>query len=78
MWTSEKVRVVNRWSVILREVGGPRVAAKVSYNARGGVMVINPNKRLDRRTRYVVVAKPMVRDLAGNRLGRTVWRFTTR
>jgi Bacterial Ig-like domain len=79
MWTNERVKGIHRKNaVVLREVGGPRVTAKVAYRVKARKLVINPRQRLDRNTRYVVVVKPKVQDLAGNRMARKVWRFRTK
>jgi hypothetical protein len=77
IWVDEKVRRVNRRNVVLREIGGERVPARVSYDGKRR-LVLDPTRRLERDTRYVVVLRTRVTDLAGNHLRRTAWRFTTR
>jgi hypothetical protein len=77
MWVSEPVRGVNRGSVELR-AGNRKVAAKVTYAAQSRVVVVDPARRLAPRARYTLVVKPAVRDLAGNPMVRTVWKFRAR
>lgn len=76
---SEPVRpvTVGRPTAYLVAKGSTRrVRATVGYVR--GVVVIDPRRRLGAHTTYRVVLTPGIRDLAGNPLPRTTWRFTTR
>ncbi len=52
------------------------VRATVGY--RGGAVVVDPKRKLREHTTYRVVITSGIRDLAGNALVGTTWRFTTR
>ena len=79
MWINEQVDVVDlENTVVLRELGGAKVAISLTYSPTQRKLVIDPKGRLDRRTTYVVVLKAKFRDAAGNRMDRKVWKFRTR
>ncbi len=79
MWINEHVDIADLGkAVVLRELGGAKVAASLRYSPTQRKLVIDPKGRLDRRTTYVVVLKPEFRDAAGNRMDRKVWKFRTR
>jgi hypothetical protein len=74
----EPVRGVRNGTVRLKETAtGNRVAVAVRYNAADRRIVINPNRSLEKATRYTVVLTSGITDRAGNRLARVAWRFTT-
>ena len=74
----ESLRHVDRRSVVIREKGGSKVKATVAYRFGKHLIVVDPAKRLDRRTTYVVIVKSRVTDAAGNAIRRTTWTFRTR
>jgi methionine-rich copper-binding protein CopC len=79
MWINEQVDVADlENAVVLRELGGAKVAISLTYSPTQRKLVIDPRGRLDRRTTYVVVLKAKFRDAAGNRMDRKVWKFRTR
>jgi hypothetical protein len=78
---SEAVRGVSSRTAILRSATGAAVRAKVTYDARTHLAVLDPAKNLAPRTRYTVVLKggrTAIRDRVGNALVTTSWSFTTR
>jgi hypothetical protein len=79
---SEAVARVNARSVRVHVVSDDgdrtRLRAKVRYNADRQVVRIDPRRTLPRDTTVTVTFTGRIRDLAGNRLGREEWSFTTR
>ena len=68
---------VGKATVYLVAKGATRhVRATVGYH--NGAVVIDPKRALREHTTYRVVLTPGIRDLAGNALAATSWRFTTR
>jgi hypothetical protein len=78
---SEWVTGVSARTAILRTATGVAVRAKVTYDARTHLAIIDPAKNLAPRARYSVVLKggrTAIRDRVGNALVTTSWSFTTR
>jgi hypothetical protein len=78
---SESVTGVSARTAILRSAAGAAVRAKVTYDARTHLAVIDPAKKLAPRATYTVVlrgGRTAIRDSAGNPLVTTSWSFTTR
>jgi pectate lyase len=78
---------ISRSSVVLKRKGSSKkVKAKVSYQAAGERIRLNPKGDLEGQTTYRARVGTAVRDLAGNALDakpkagaqRLTWRFTTR
>jgi subtilisin-like proprotein convertase family protein len=76
---SERVALasVTRRSAYLVAKGSTR-HVRATVAVRQGTVVIDPKGLLREHTTYRVVLTPDIRDLAGNALTRTGWRFTTR
>ena len=68
--------VTRRSAYLVPKGSTRRVRASVRYV--GGTVVIDPRRKLREHTTYRVVLTSGIRDLAGNALVRTSWRFTTR
>ena len=70
-------------TLILRNAQGAAVPATVSYNASTQVATLTPSSLLTASTQYTATVRggatdPVVKDVAGNRLGAdSVWSFTT-
>ena len=75
----ESIVGVKSGSVLLRRASNhDRIRAGIRYNRRTGVVTLNPRRILPRNTRLQVVATRQIRDVSGNHLRWTTWRFTTR
>ncbi|UMG94699.1 Ig-like domain-containing protein [Nocardioides sp. TF02-7] len=77
----QKALVVRRGKPAVQLLQGrKRVAATVRYVRRGRTYraILDPKRRLRARTAYRVVVTALPKDLAGNTLRPTGWRFRTR
>jgi methionine-rich copper-binding protein CopC len=77
---SEAVQGVSATTFRLRNAAGTVITAVVSYNATSRVATLNPSATLAAGTTYTVTltgGTSAIRDVAGNPLATTSWKFTT-